>query len=215
MRQDIMDTINQVVRERKSFIKRAEKLIENMEIRRKILFGFFKSDHAEAATGAMKLIERTIRESQATLAEQDKALLGFTFITIVFLPLNFFTSYFGMNNITESEMIPLSLRDFWLIAGPISTAVILLSLLLITWTRPSVAEFRTLFTKELSQSPKGKTDDIENRGSPALDSQAQTLNGSTRSLHLPYGVNTTPAGGISKPLPQTPTDPDPPSEPTA
>ncbi|PWW79093.1 hypothetical protein C7212DRAFT_360614 [Tuber magnatum] len=218
MWQNTSDSIDEVVQKRKSFIKRAERLLENMEIRRKILFGFLKSGHAEAATEAMKLIERTIRESQATLAEQDKALLGFTFITIVFLPLNFFTSYFGMDSIKDSDMLPLSIRDFWLIAGPISTAVILLSLLLITWTRPTMAEFRTLFRKELSQSPKGKTDDIENQGSSVLNSQEQTLNGSTNtsgSLHPLGGGGATPAGGSSIAPSQKSADPDSPSEPMA
>lgn len=60
----------------------------------------------------------------AILAESNnKAILVFTAVTIVFLPLSFFTSYFGMNlqgvvNTTKTESY------FWAICGSIAILII-------------------------------------------------------------------------------------------
>ena len=54
--------------------------------------------------------------------KNNRAILVFTIVTIIFLPLSFFTSYFGMNiqGIANSHK---SQRDFWVICGT-STALI-------------------------------------------------------------------------------------------
>ncbi|KAG0641316.1 hypothetical protein HOY80DRAFT_1135348 [Tuber brumale] len=178
------DTIDEVVRERKSFIKKIKGLVENMDIRRKILFGFLKSDHAKVAssektaqeaTDAMKRIELAVMASQATLVEQDKALFGFAVIATAFLPLNFCTSYFGMDT-TESAEGPITPADFWLTAGPLTISLLVPVILLTTWKRPATAKFNAYVRKRLSRSPKGKTEDIENQDSPAPKPQEQLTN---------------------------------------
>jgi Mg2+ and Co2+ transporter CorA len=57
--------------------------------------------------------------------DQNRALYLFTGITIVFLPLSFFTSYFGMNiaDIRETDM---EQGGFWKFCGAITAALILL-----------------------------------------------------------------------------------------
>jgi Mg2+ and Co2+ transporter CorA len=48
---------------------------------------------------------------------QSRSVIIFTAITIIFLPLSFFTSYFGMN-LTNS-------RYFWIVAGPASGGIVI------------------------------------------------------------------------------------------
>jgi hypothetical protein len=49
---------------------------------------------------------------------QSTSLIIFTAITIIFLPLSFFTSYFGMN-LTDIVETAHTSRFFWMIAGPV------------------------------------------------------------------------------------------------
>ncbi|KAF8242642.1 hypothetical protein K440DRAFT_616194 [Wilcoxina mikolae CBS 423.85] len=60
--------------------------------------------------------------------EQGKSVLVFTIITTVFLPLSFFTSYFGMNT-TDIRGTDMTQRTFWTYCGPISAFVVLVALL--------------------------------------------------------------------------------------
>ncbi|CUS12894.1 unnamed protein product [Tuber aestivum] len=206
-----LDAICGAVQERKSFIKQIEKLVENMDIRRKILIGFLESGHAEKAIDAVKRIEHTIRESQATLAEQDKALLGFTFVTIVFLPLNFCTSYFGMNNIKEFTKDPLSKIDFWNFALPFTTVTLLALILPITWKRGLAVEFRALIM-ELNLYPRRKRGDIENQSSPTLYLQEETSSRSPGVSQLLYPSiigSAISTNGMPTTPPQISTDPSP------
>ncbi|PGH19656.1 hypothetical protein AJ80_03811 [Polytolypa hystricis UAMH7299] len=55
---------------------------------------------------------------------QSRSIFLFTAITIIFLPLSFFTSYFGMN-FTDIRDTKHSSRFFWRISGPISACIIL------------------------------------------------------------------------------------------
>ena len=73
---------------------------------------------------------RTIEQNeQAIIAgSNNKAILVFTVVTIIFLPLSFFTSYFGMNIENTSAF----LRDqgrFWAICGPITFVVVAFTLI--------------------------------------------------------------------------------------
>ncbi|CUS12896.1 unnamed protein product, partial [Tuber aestivum] len=74
-----LDTIDDVVRERKSFTRKVKELVEIMDIRRNILFGFLKSDQAIAAptertvqeaTEATKRTEDSIKDAKAAFALQ-------------------------------------------------------------------------------------------------------------------------------------------------
>ncbi|TAQ84963.1 hypothetical protein B7494_g6716 [Chlorociboria aeruginascens] len=54
---------------------------------------------------------------------QARSILVFTALTIIFLPLSFFTSYFGMNLPDISEI---NSKVFWTISGPISVGIIII-----------------------------------------------------------------------------------------
>ncbi|EEU37071.1 uncharacterized protein NECHADRAFT_86622 [Fusarium vanettenii 77-13-4] len=71
----------------------------------------------------------SLKEARDT-TKQGKAVMLFTIVTIIFLPLSFFTSYFGQNvsEITGDANNPTS-GELWKIAGPISVVVIIFALL--------------------------------------------------------------------------------------
>ncbi|PUU79844.1 hypothetical protein B9Z19DRAFT_788994 [Tuber borchii] len=155
-----LDTINEVVEERKSFIKKVKELVENMDIRRKIFAAFLKSDQAEAAPseetaqktmGAVKSTEDAIRETQkvieetqAELVKQGQTLSGFTLVTTAFLPLDFCCSYYGMQTMREfgGGSALLSLRQFWLATAPTLVGILLLTVLVIIWKREWAIDLR-------------------------------------------------------------------------
>lgn len=75
---------------------------------------------------------RTIQQNElANSADRsNKAIVAFTIITIIFLPLNFFTSYFAMIPVlaTPGPASSHTLRDFWSVSAPIGVGVLLLSM---------------------------------------------------------------------------------------
>ncbi|PUU79841.1 hypothetical protein B9Z19DRAFT_1063916 [Tuber borchii] len=222
-RVNILDAIDGVAQERECFIKKIKDLVENMGVRRKILFGFLKFDYvkeapsektAQEATCALKRIERAIRESQVTLIEQDKALFGFAVIATAFLPLNFCTSYYGMDVIGDQEG-PISITDFWLTAGPLTISLLIPIIMLTTWKRPVTVKFGGYIGKKFSRSPKEKTDDIENQSSGAPKSQEQAVESEKTKIGSPStsgSLYTGAPGGVSTTLLETSTGPNPPSE---
>lgn len=65
----------------------------------------------------------------ALIAESNnQAILVFTIVTVVFLPLSFFTSYFGMNvkGIADTEK---NERYFWTVCGSATVSIVILTLL--------------------------------------------------------------------------------------
>ncbi|KAL9017489.1 MAG: hypothetical protein Q9185_005202 [Variospora sp. 1 TL-2023] len=73
---------------------------------------------------------RTIEQNElAIIAESNnKAILVFTVVTIVFLPLSFFTSYFGMN-IEDTSAILSGQGYFWGVCGSITLVIVTFTLL--------------------------------------------------------------------------------------
>ncbi|KAL8788395.1 MAG: hypothetical protein Q9195_007313 [Heterodermia aff. obscurata] len=73
---------------------------------------------------------RTIEQNElAIIAESNnRAILVFTVVTIVFLPLSFFTSYFGMNlrGIADTDKTE---RYFWAVCGSVTVFVVTLTVL--------------------------------------------------------------------------------------
>ena len=68
---------------------------------------------------------RSIEQNElAIIAESNnKAILVFTVVTVIFLPLSFFTSYFGMNleGIVNSNKTE---RYFWAVCGTVALTVV-------------------------------------------------------------------------------------------
>jgi Mg2+ and Co2+ transporter CorA len=70
---------------------------------------------------------RSIEQNElAIIADnKNKAIFVFTGVTIIFLPLSFFTSYFGMNigGIVDTDKTE---RYFWEVCGTVSFVIILI-----------------------------------------------------------------------------------------
>ncbi|KAI5796582.1 hypothetical protein EDC01DRAFT_651951 [Geopyxis carbonaria] len=82
---------------------------------------------AEETKIQVELSKRAQELSRQT-QEQGKSVLVFTIITTIFLPMSFFTSYFGMNTPDIRETTTKQ-SGFWVICGPISAFVIIMALL--------------------------------------------------------------------------------------
>lgn len=70
-----------------------------------------------------RLVTRTIQLVNIRLEDHGKAILVFTVVTIVFLPLNFVSSFFGMNFRDIREMAQTQWL-FWAVALCVTTAVV-------------------------------------------------------------------------------------------
>ena len=102
---------------------------------------------------------RTIEQNElANSADRsNKAIVAFTIITIIFLPLNFFTSYFAMIPVLANPGPASShtLRDFWSAAAPIGLVVLLLSVVF-AFRHHVVYRFGTLFKLQKGHSENKK-----------------------------------------------------------
>lgn len=92
---------------------------------------FFYSPHLKPRIGTLSLLQlfqlRSIEQNELAIVSdsQNKAILVFTGVTIVFLPLSFFTSYYGMNlagivNTAKTETY------FWTVCGTAAILIVLL-----------------------------------------------------------------------------------------
>lgn len=72
---------------------------------------------------ANNLVTRTVQLVNLRLEDHGKAILVFTIVTIIFLPLNFVSSFFGMNvvdirNMTSNQGL------FWIVAACVTVGVV-------------------------------------------------------------------------------------------
>ncbi|KAF4844790.1 hypothetical protein CGCSCA4_v006919 [Colletotrichum siamense] len=129
--------------------------------------------HREVAQTHRLLLELLdLEQKAASLGEarittkQGQAIMLFTIITIIFLPLSFFTSYFGQNvsELTGDPQNPNS-GDLWKVAAPISVVVILIALaisffIVYPWKsgKDFVAGIWTTCVRRLSSGNKGEAE---------------------------------------------------------
>ncbi|KAF3008585.1 hypothetical protein E8E13_007518 [Curvularia kusanoi] len=87
------------------------------------------ADLVDLRDNSNTLINRTIQLVNIRLEDHGKAILVFTIVTIIFLPLSFISSFFGMNfsDIRDTEQTQ---RLFWLVAGCLTVATVGFSLFL-------------------------------------------------------------------------------------
>lgn len=80
-------------------------------------------DLQELRDNANTLVNRTIQLVNIRLEDHGKAILIFTVVTIIFLPLNFVSSVFGMNTIDIRDMTSTQ-SLFWAVAICVTTFVV-------------------------------------------------------------------------------------------
>ena len=73
------------------------------------------------------LVNRTVQLVNIRLEDHGKAILVFTIVTIIFLPLNFVSSFFGMN-VSDIRNLDQNQSLFWLVAVCVTAGVLGLSI---------------------------------------------------------------------------------------
>lgn len=87
------------------------------------------ADLVDLRDNSNTLINRTIQLVNIRLEDHGKAILVFTIVTIIFLPLSFISSFFGMN-FSDIRDMERTQRLFWLVAGCLTVATVGFSLFL-------------------------------------------------------------------------------------
>jgi Mg2+ and Co2+ transporter CorA len=87
------------------------------------------ADLVDLRENSNALINRTIQLVNIRLEDHGKAILVFTIVTIIFLPLSFSSSFFGMNfsDIRDMEQTQ---RLFWVVAGSLTVGTVAFSVFL-------------------------------------------------------------------------------------
>ncbi|KAF2458782.1 hypothetical protein BDY21DRAFT_341310 [Lineolata rhizophorae] len=84
------------------------------------------ADLQELHANSTNLLNRTIQLVNIRLEDHGKAILVFTIVTIVFLPLSFVASFFGMN-VTDIRDMKQDQRVFWVVSCSVTVVVVSLS----------------------------------------------------------------------------------------
>ncbi|KIW04099.1 uncharacterized protein PV09_04914 [Verruconis gallopava] len=81
------------------------------------------TDLVELRDNSNNLLNRTIQLVNIRLEDHGKAILVFTIVTIIFLPLSFVSSFFGMNTIDIRNMTA-SQSVFWIVSCSLTVCVV-------------------------------------------------------------------------------------------
>lgn len=81
------------------------------------------ADLCDLRENSNALINRTIQLVNIRLEDHGKAILVFTIVTIIFLPLSFVTSFFGMN-FSDIRDMESTQRLFWIIASSLTVGTV-------------------------------------------------------------------------------------------
>lgn len=88
-----------------------------------------KGEFLQLQEHVQRLIEKTKTSVEINDDDHGKAILVFTIVTLVFLPLSFVTSFLGMNTVDiRNQTTTQSL--FWIVALPITAVVVIVALII-------------------------------------------------------------------------------------
>lgn len=87
------------------------------------------ADLVDLRENSNALINRTIQLVNMRLEDHGKAILVFTIVTIIFLPLSFISSFFGMN-FSDIRDMESTQRLFWIAGGSLTVGTVAFSVLL-------------------------------------------------------------------------------------
>ena len=87
------------------------------------------ADLVDLRENSNALINRTIQLVNIRLEDHGKAILVFTIVTIIFLPLSFISSFFGMN-FSDIRDMERTQGLFWIVACSLTVATLVFSLFL-------------------------------------------------------------------------------------
>lgn len=81
------------------------------------------ADLCDLRDNSNNLVNRTIQLVNIRLEDHGKAILVFTIVTVIFLPLSFITSFFGMN-FSDIRNMNQTQRLFWIVAASVTVGVV-------------------------------------------------------------------------------------------
>lgn len=81
------------------------------------------TDLCDLRENSNSLVNRTIQLVNIRLEDHGKAILVFTIVTIIFLPLSFVSSFFGMN-FSDIRNMESTQRLFWIISGSLTVGTV-------------------------------------------------------------------------------------------
>lgn len=122
-------------------------LLENLEREHADLLDLRENSNA--------LINRTIQLVNIRLEDHGKAILVFTIVTIIFLPLSFISSFFGMN-FSDIRDMERTQRLFWLVASCLTVTTVGCSLFL-AFYGGSIMDWVVTWKETRSRRLKAKT----------------------------------------------------------
>jgi len=128
-----------------------------------------KKANLDEAQATHALTEASRKEQQESV-EQGRTMMIFTVFTIVFLPLSFFTSLYGMNlREWSGEQKNASARSVAFYMGSISTVVIVIALVLAFWYR----KVQQLLSKVYNRikGKKGRDSSSEGQGTDPINEE--------------------------------------------
>lgn len=142
------------------------------------------ADLVDLRENSNTLINRTIQLVNIRLEDHGKAILVFTIVTIIFLPLSFISSFFGMN-FSDIRDMERTQRLFWLVAGCLTVATVGFSLFLafyggsimewfVTWKQ---TRSRRLRTKTVARKAVTANRQSEPQSFEVLDAMRPPQNG--------------------------------------
>ena len=109
----------------------------------------WKGEFLQLQEHVQRLIETTKTSVEINDDDHGKAILVFTIVTLVFLPLSFVTSFLGMNTVDiRNQTTTQSL--FWIVALPI-TAVVVIVALIIGYKYEVMREWADKFFRKLKK----------------------------------------------------------------
>ncbi|KAH8144410.1 uncharacterized protein LAJ45_11610 [Morchella importuna] len=111
-------TVDAVIRERKEFKEELSVWLKDLR-KSKIL-----TSHDSQTVTAKEALKQG-EMMQKAITQQGQTISVFTLITTIFVPLGFFTSYFGMS-LSDWKSSITTPADFWAIAGPVTFLIMLL-----------------------------------------------------------------------------------------
>lgn len=105
------------------------------------------SDFDELKYRTTQLRNQNVQLIETEQDSNNKAILVFTIVTIVFLPLTFISGFFGMN-LSGIAGTTATTSHFWVIAMPLTGAIAIPCLLLAFWSRILRLRYRLQKPKE-------------------------------------------------------------------
>ncbi|EON67578.1 hypothetical protein W97_06946 [Coniosporium apollinis CBS 100218] len=83
-------------------------------------------DLCDLRDNSNNLVNRTIQLVNIRLEDHGKAILVFTIVTVVFLPLSFVATFFGMN-VSDIRDMEHTQRLFWIVAATVTAGIVVLT----------------------------------------------------------------------------------------